>query len=157
MQHVHHVPMHVEYTTNRTVGSFVCSKEKCKGKSRTSRSIGTWFENAKILMPTIFYLVYCFAHKLPIMQVIWKKFTPKNNQCMSQVTVVDWYSYCREVVVLYQLEKQERKGNIGGPGKIVQIDESKFSKRKYNKGNIIQRKKTFISYTTQYKCSLYPF
>lgn len=149
--------MHVEYTTNRTVRSFVCSKEKCKGKSRTSRSIGTWFENAKILMPTIFYLVYCFAHKLPIMQVIWKKFTPKNNQCMSQVTVVDWYSYCREVVVLYQLEKQERKGNIGGPGKIVQIDESKFSKRKYNKGNIIQRKKTFISYTTQYKCSLYPF
>ena len=46
-------------------------------------------------------------------------------------TVVDWYNLCREVC-------SEVIGNenvkVGGPGKVVEIDESKFGKRKYYKG-----------------------
>lgn len=41
--------------------------------------------------------------------------------------------YCRAVVVKYQRHKQAEKGMIGGPGKVVQIDESKFGKRKFYK------------------------
>lgn len=52
-------------------------------------------------------------------------------------TISDWYNYFRETVVLFQLDRQEAIGNIGGHGKIVQIDESKFGKRKYNKGKEI--------------------
>lgn len=34
----------------------------------------------------------------------------------------------------HQLDKETDAGLIGGEGKVVQIDESKFGKRKFNKG-----------------------
>lgn len=130
----HRTPMNVVYHTNRTAGSFVCRKGRCLNKGHVSRITGTWFESAKITMPKIFYLMYCFAHKFDTMRVIWEDFTRIEDKCLSQVTVIDWFKHCREVVVKYQLHKLAGKGMIGGPDKVEQIDESKFGigKRKHN-------------------------
>ena len=38
---------------------------------------------------------------------------------------VDWSSFCREVLML---SFNSNKHKLGGPGKIVEIDESKFGK-----------------------------
>lgn len=59
---VHRTPMNVDLTANRTVGMFYCGKGSCKGKSRKSRTSGTWFENVKIQLLHVYYLMYCFAH-----------------------------------------------------------------------------------------------
>jgi len=57
-----------------------------------------------------------------------EKFTTKTRN-----TIVDWNNLCR-VVVVSMFDKRKK---IGGPGKIVQIDESLFqSKRKYNRGRL---------------------
>ena len=48
------------------------------------------------------------------------------------------YNFCREVVIDDFLISEENRGKIGGVGKIVQIDESKFGKRKYNRGRRIE-------------------
>ncbi|XP_018803117.1 PREDICTED: uncharacterized protein LOC108977722 [Bactrocera latifrons] len=77
----------------------------------------------------MFYHMYCFAHRR-IMRALEKK--------LSSGTISDWYSYCREAVVIFQLDHQEVKGKIGGLGKEVQIDENKFGKRKYNKARRVE-------------------
>ncbi len=47
---------------------------------------------------------------------------------------MDWYNFYRDVCAEYFV------GNpvtLGRPGKTVEIDESKFGKRKYNRGRLI--------------------
>lgn len=50
---------------------------------------------------------------------------------VSEQKLVDWYNFCREVCFV-DLKSKSKK--IGGKGKHVEIDESVFGKRKYNKG-----------------------
>ena len=46
-------------------------------------------------------------------------------------TVVDWYNLCREVCSEVIGSENVK---VGVQGKVVEIDESKFGKRKYHKG-----------------------
>ena len=54
---------------------------------------------------------------------------------LSDPSICDWASFCREVLVEWCV-KQE--GKIGGEGTVVEIDESKFGKRKYNVDRVIE-------------------
>ena len=48
-------------------------------------------------------------------------------------TVIDWYNLCRNLIV----DQFSKRPKMGGPGYIVQIDESLFQgKRKYNRGRL---------------------
>ena len=59
----------------------------------------------------------------------------KHKLSISNQTIADWYNYCREVCVSI-LEKYSEL--IGGQGVVVEIDESKFGKRKYYKGRHVE-------------------
>ena len=50
---------------------------------------------------------------------------------LSSHTTVDWASFCRQVCIDAVITKVQP---IGEPGKIVEIDESMFGKKKYGKG-----------------------
>lgn len=50
-------------------------------------------------------------------------------------TIVDWFSFVREVFVDH-LNKSSTQ--IGGVGEVVEIDEAKFGKRKYNRGKRVK-------------------
>jgi hypothetical protein len=44
---------------------------------------------------------------------------------ISTATVADWYNLCRDVILHDFDAAMKQRGKIGGPGKIIQIDESK--------------------------------
>ncbi|XP_018325790.1 uncharacterized protein LOC108737443 [Agrilus planipennis] len=54
---------------------------------------------------------------------------------LSTRTVVDWFSFIREVLIDWVYR---RSAKLGGPGKIVEIDEAKLGKRKYNRGRLLR-------------------
>ncbi len=49
----------------------------------------------------------------------------------TEKTIIDWYNFHGDVCAQYFSDNPIK---IGGPGKTVEIDESKFGKRKYNRG-----------------------
>jgi len=54
---------------------------------------------------------------------------------MSENIVIDWNNYLRDVCAMAIENKPQ--GKIGGPAKIVEIDESLFSKRKNHVGRVL--------------------
>lgn len=59
----------------------------------------------------------------------------KHETRISQKTAVDWSSFAREVVFDYMFNNRQQ---MGGPGRTVEIDESKYGRRKYNRGKRVE-------------------
>ena len=58
--------------------------------------------------------------------------------CFKQVaaqTAVDWYNFIRDACAQYFID---HPAIIGGPGVEVEIDESKFGKKTYNRGRQVE-------------------
>lgn len=62
---------------------------------------------------------------------------------MSYQTAVDWASFCREVLIDACFDNSEP---VGGVGVTVEIDESKFGRRKYNRGHRVEGTWVFGGY-----------
>jgi hypothetical protein len=54
---------------------------------------------------------------------------------IEQQTACDWFQFCGEVVLDFIETKSEMNGR---EGKVVDIDESKFGKRKYHRGHNVK-------------------
>ena len=80
---------------------------------------------------------------------MWVRCVPSNVICqeleVDRNTAVDWASFCREVAIDAMLSKKYRQ-KLGGVGKVVEIDESKFGKRKYNRGHRVEGQWVFGGY-----------
>jgi len=105
----------------------IVNKQRCK--TRVSVKKGTFFDKSNL---TIFQIL-AFAH-------MWSR-SQKLLDSMHELeigswhTVCDWASFCREVCFTYYILHHEK---LGGPGHTVEIDESKFGKRKYHRGHIVE-------------------
>lgn len=57
--------------------------------------------------------------------------TGENGGKLANETVVDYKQYCRDICAEYFMHRPIK---LGGPGAIVEIDETALTKRKYNRG-----------------------
>ena len=89
---------------------------------------GSWFEHSNMMMEEILKFTYWWCQDLDQAQI-------RHELGLASSTGVDWDSFCREVCEITLFENSER---IGGEGKTVQIDESKFGKRKYHRGHHVE-------------------
>jgi hypothetical protein len=104
---------------------------------RISCSSGTWFENSKVSPVQILLLMHCFASNNSYKQTVIE--TSVEDTRLSKVTIDDWFSYCREVCTVSMNEKYRKRGKIGGPGHIIEVDECKISIKKQHPGRMEKR------------------
>ena len=117
------VNLRVDKSFSKDGLSWRCSDKAC-GK-KTSIRHGSWFSKSHLSLKQIVKLTYYWVYKYPSELVIHEL------RLGSEHTSVDWYNFAREVCVEILQQDNEK---LGGPGKTVEIDESKFGKRKYHRG-----------------------
>ncbi|XP_011343833.2 uncharacterized protein LOC105283073 [Ooceraea biroi] len=95
----------------------------------------TWFSNTHLdIVKVSRFIAYFLTIQPPRHSFLC------NELELPEHTVVDWTNFCRELLAQYFVKEQQQ---LGGPGIIVEIDKAKISKRKYNKGRILQTKWVF--------------
>ncbi|XP_046573684.1 uncharacterized protein LOC124281755 [Haliotis rubra] len=105
---------------------------RCRVKTcgqKVSIREGSWFSGSHLTLPQLMKHLYYWVYKTPS-HVIQREL--RIGSCH---TLVDWNMFCREVCMTV-IEADSSK--IGGPGTTVEIDESKFGKRKYHRGKRVE-------------------
>ena len=67
----------------------------------------------------------------------------------SNKTITDWNQFCRDIAVNYFANHPVQ---LGGPGRIVEIDESLFAQRKYERGRIVPEQWIFGGWEKDTQC-----
>lgn len=103
------------------------SKRRCRFDVSSLK--GTFFEKVRLPMPVVMNFVTLFFVLPP----------PRQRLIMDELrlpsqTVVDFCSFIREVLVDFAAGRPRL---IGGPGIIVEVDEAKIGRRKYNRGRYL--------------------
>lgn len=122
--------MKVQFTNKNT--RWVCKKRKCGEEIGLRKN--TWLEGSTLPLKTIIFFIYCWVNEYTT-----TKFCSKELY-MSNDAITDWKMYLREVCADFLIKNPII---IGGPGMSVEIDESSFSKRKYNRGRILPNQWVF--------------
>ena len=119
---------------------------RCQKTWRISIRDGREFETTKCnFRKSIFHKTWLERSQLALQQnfrfmMMWLQTNASreelifNNVGISKQTIVDWSMFCREVCIYACHSSTVR---LGGEGIIVEIDEAKFGKRKYNRGRIV--------------------
>ena len=93
---------------------------------------GSFFEGSRLELWKILGLSYVWASSVGSARGMSQLNIMRELE-VSEHTVVDWKQFFRDVVVAYFINHPEQ---IGGPGVVVEIDESLFCRRKNNVGRV---------------------
>jgi transposase-like protein len=112
-----------EMTLNLTRWSFRCNKRSCRVE-RTMNS-GTFFAGTKLKTNEVLLLLRLWLAKVTFSSAV-------ELTGHSEKTVVAFWGHFRQLV---SQSLEEEDTIIGGEGVIVEVDETKLGKRKYNRGH----------------------
>lgn len=96
-------------------------------KKKTIRA-NSWFSKSRLTLREIILMTYMWCHQYSQKQT-------EQELGISLNSLVDWHNFCREVCEEEVIRNSEQ---IGGEGVLTQIDESKFGKRKFNRGRMVE-------------------
>ncbi|XP_067685777.1 uncharacterized protein [Haliotis asinina] len=105
---------------------------RCRVKTcgqKVSIREGSWFSGSHLTLAQVMKHLYYWVYKT-LSHVIQREL-----RIGSKHTLVDWNMFCREICMTVI---EADSSQIGGPGTTVEIDESKFGKRKYNRGKRVE-------------------
>ena len=105
----------------------------------------TWLEKCKLTLEELIMLLYCWANDYTNTQI-------QHEVRISEKTVHAWTSFLRESCISHMLDYPDQ---IGGPGIDVEIDESKFGRRKYHRGHKVVGQWVFGGRETKDKSKIF--
>ena len=107
-----------------------CYRSVAGVRCRASTSIrhGSWFQLSNLTFAEIMVITYDILCREAANQI-------ENEYNLSDHTVADWGMFCREAMLDYLAGSSQK---IGGLNRVVEIDESKIGRRKYNRGHPVQ-------------------
>jgi hypothetical protein len=123
-----------------------CRNKDCEHK--TNIRYGSFFEGSKIHLWQILVLTYLWATSAGRSRGMSQDIIRREAKIGGEHTVVDWFQFCRDVPVEYFLNNPSP---IGGINHVVEIDESLFARRKYNRGRIVPEQWILGGYDQQTK------
>lgn len=109
-----------------------CNVRECREQKQLKA--GTWLQGVHLDYRTVALFMYSWSKEYTSIQFCRDELSINSNH-----TVVDWNMYLREVCAQSLLANPPR---IGGPNRTVEIDESLFVRRKYNRGR--QREQQWV-------------
>ena len=89
---------------------------------------GSWIKDAKLSIENIVELIYLWSQGFSNKEI-------EHKLKLSNKTIVEWTIFFQECITSIMLKHSEP---IGGKGVEVEIDESKFGKRKYYRGHRVE-------------------
>ncbi|XP_011858704.1 PREDICTED: uncharacterized protein LOC105556230, partial [Vollenhovia emeryi] len=112
------------------VGHYKKKKRRVVCTFGKSALAGTWFSHGHHgIVKTCRFIAYFLMIRPP------RQIFLEEQLCLSRHSVVDWTNFCRELLQQWIIADEEL---LGGSGVIVEIDEAKVGKRKYNRGRIVK-------------------
>eukprot|EP00731_Ephydatia_muelleri_P021254 Em0013g981a len=106
----------------------LAERKSCPKCGREMHLVKRKAVRSKLGIEKIMRMVYLWSVKTPLGKM-------KEEMEVAAQTAVDWYNFIRDVCAQYFID---HPAIIGGPGVEVEIDESKFGKRKYNRGRQVE-------------------
>lgn len=135
------VPLRINKRDKNKGYFFRCTVKNCR--KEVSLRKNSFFEGSHLLISQILTFIYYFVYDETTLKGLKRKCGVTRDE-----TVVDWLSYCREVCTLYFLKYPIV---VGGFGKIVEVDEMAFVRRKYNRGHLVRTQWVFGGYDVESK------
>jgi len=105
----------------RRRAAVVCSETK-------SISHVSWFQQSKLTLQEVMYFTYDIVPRIAAHLI-------HQEHCFGPNTVADWGQFCREMMLVYL---EGCSGKIDGPNTTVEINKSKFGRRKYHRGHPVK-------------------
>ena len=102
-------------------------KYKCKDIKLSIR-FQSWLVDCKLSLELVLELMYLWSQAFSLHEII-------HELKLSKKTVIEWSTFLRECCISAIIDHSEP---IGGNGVEVEIDESKFGKRKYHRGHRVE-------------------
>ena len=124
----------------RTHGNWRCTRKRGCGKER-GYLVGTWYEGTHLTLKEVFQLSYFFARQTHTQDEIQFDMQRDNSTDIGSATIAQWKHFYREVCMEYFIKNSVV---IGGEGKVVEIDETVITKRKYHRGQLRAEEQWFF-------------